>query len=44
MIPHILRENGIEPAPRRGKTLSWSAFLRLIGARSQRPTSSALRC
>jgi hypothetical protein len=43
-IQRILRDNGIEPAPRRGKTLSWSAFLRLIGARSRRPTSSALRC
>jgi putative transposase len=27
-IQRILRDNGIEPAPRRGKTLSWSAFLR----------------
>ena len=27
-IQRILRENGIEPAPRRGKTLSWSTFLR----------------
>jgi putative transposase len=27
-IQRILRENGIEPAPRRGKTLSWSAFVR----------------
>ncbi len=27
-IQRILRQNGIEPAPRRRKTLSWSAFLR----------------
>jgi putative transposase len=26
-IQRILRDNGIEPAPRRGRTLSWSAFL-----------------
>jgi putative transposase len=30
-VQRILRENGIEPAPRRGKTLSWSAFLRAHG-------------
>jgi hypothetical protein len=27
-IQRNLRDNGIEPAPRRGKALSWSAFLR----------------
>src|ERR1019366_331585 len=27
-IQRILRDNGVEPAPRRGKTLSWSTFLR----------------
>jgi putative transposase len=27
-IQRILRDNGIEPAPRRGKTLSWGVFLR----------------
>src|SRR5450432_119316 len=27
-VQRILRDNGIEPAPRRGKTLSWSTFLR----------------